>query len=798
MTPELGGVVELAGARLEVPPGSLVDGATLGLAQVTVPHDVLPSHDPARAGQIILADFAFAITVAAPVALAGPIFVDLPLDAARIPEGRSIADAHASALFGGQLVVQQDPESVDDEHVRMRFEPAFLPPLEGSPRASGIAFTVLVSALQIGGAALLASPHVQPLVASMDDVRSIWAYSVHQTEHFHIRYRGDVTDADLRAVGDALEAAHALLYDELGFRFPDPRPFMRRYVVYLDDLREHFWLPDPPPDGVTYPGNSLLSGASYVTTHIARDTWPRVAVHEYAHALQWGSTTRVSPSSWATFLDPESVWLFEGHAVATSGRIMAGGIPARQPGTDDQHIPQGFPVYAPPEGVPTDFTQDFFVFLEQRLGGDAGFYAEVFESLEDESPSAPIEPSVDALDEVLAARGDGLRTAWRDWVRDFVFDAPSDYGMTPAPFNSGAVRGQREETVVLPPLSYQVHDYRTSTSTLQVTARIDGPSHVLIQILVRGYADGPVEELAVNAPGEDFTLELTDLPDDALPRIAFANPYLGTADEVTVHLTLSDGVETLYEVLERICPPTLALSTGTYYPYSTGLVGGGYDGRCLECQAAQCNYATETDHVVLQATRRPPQWSESSCHPMAGFDPITYIVRHGDGVYATVATSRRTGATRPLDVELQGVVDMLHARLVGEGAGACTGPLAYETDFSLAPGAALHGSEEASVTFEYFGAPTYPLTVSWPVDGNCNGHLDCTPRTRTLDLRDTELVQSDPLGELRRFVIAGLTRCTASDPDPEPTYHIAWGVRDAEGRQIGGSVLAFRCELPLP
>ncbi|MCZ7685266.1 MAG: hypothetical protein M5U28_43420 [Sandaracinaceae bacterium] len=455
-------------------------------------------------------------------------------------------------------------------------------------------------------------------------------------------------------------------------------------------------------------------------------------------------------------------------------------------------------MYAPPEGVPTDFTQDFFVFLERRLGGDAGFYAEVFESLEDESPSAPIEPSVDALDEVLAARGDGLRTAWRDWVRDFVFDAPSDYGMTPAPFNSGAVRGQREETVVLPPLSYQVHDYRTSTSTLQVTARIDGPSHVLIQILVRGYADGPVEELAVNAPGEDFTLELTDLPDDALPRIAFANPYLGTADEVTVHLTLSDGVETLYEVLERICPPTLALSTGTYYPYSTGLVGGGYDGRCLECQAAQCNYATETDHVVLQATRRPPQWSESSCHPMAGFDPITYIVRHGDGVYATVATSRRTGATRPLDVELQGVVDMLHARLVGEGAGACTGPLAYETDFSLAPGAALHGSEEASVTFEYFGAPTYPLTVSWPVDGNCNGHLDCTPRTRTLDLRDTELVQSDPLGELRRFVIAGLTRCTASDPDPEPTYHIAWGVRDAEGRQIGGSVLAFRCEPRCP
>ena len=594
--PAVGATLTLGGATLEVPAGALAEPAEITLAETTYPLQA-GAHEPlASAGQIPLSSSAFLVSSDREVALAGPLYLDLPVEDARLPEGASLSDVNVTAYSYGYLHPQGRAESVGDGTVRAPITiPRLLagPPVGGPPRGEGVSFFSLSVATLAGHLGPLAAGTTalavffQPVMATLEDAPT---YDEVSTEHFTVNYRDGVTEAEAMEIATELERAHAYFVGELLYSLPNLGSYFTRYQFYVADLDSwrQFLSGESArgPDGGTWAGSIVWGGSSYVNATKTQPERISTAMHEYFHAVQWGATNRLAPNSLATTLDPQGLWLIEGSATAMAGRMIRGGgtAPARDI-SQTGSIERETSIFDPTGHHPApDVAQDFFVFLERRLG-DATFYREMIEHVTDDGPGGTVEPSVVAVDDVLLARsGDtsGLSAAWTDFMREFLWNAPGDYGgVTPETTDLGVRSDGSEQTneITLPPLSYTVQDFlipryaddtpeAEQRSTLQLDITVSGDSVLQVDVQV-GTPGGTPMQVEIPRAGETLTVILPDVrgTDFTHVWVTSTNPLLANDDVVRVHVraTLEHAEDTPLPAYPTAppdvpaCPPSIAL-----------------------------------------------------------------------------------------------------------------------------------------------------------------------------------------------------------------------------------------------
>ena len=171
---------------------------------------------------------------------------------------------------------------------------------QGIPQAAGILFLAIAASIaRMATAVGAVAPNVQAIGATLDEAQPEWAHDAMETPHFLIRYqRGAVDAAAVQPVADALERAHALYVEELGFALPNAWNPDGRYRVYIDNFNLYTWpTMKATADGVSLPGSTVLEGASYVNNIKDPAIWPITAAHEYFHAVTWGQVGQWTPNS---------------------------------------------------------------------------------------------------------------------------------------------------------------------------------------------------------------------------------------------------------------------------------------------------------------------------------------------------------------------------------------------------------------------------------------------------------------------------------------------------------------------
>ena len=457
-----GATLQVGGATLTVPPAALSDEARLGLREYRLPEGALPAADtPAPTGQRPLWDSGFIPVVDRDVTLHAPLRLRLPVHPERLPPGVTEADLHVSVLMYGEAIPQSWPVHYDAARAAIEVELPYTAlyadlrhqlPL-GDPQGRNALFTAL-----IGVASLIP---VLPLMATVDDITTPFTYTALVTDHFKLRYRSsEVNEADVRTVADALEYAHGLFVDRMGFDLP--ADWDDQYTFYIDDFNHHAFFRFrgfTEANGLTLSPSPFIEGAGYVNAVTPVEEWPLTAVHEYFHALQYGELSTALPAHAYATIMTDATWLFEGTAAALSARAIAGGAAPTRDDSLNLTITQEMSLFDEQQGPPPEVTQDFFVFLERRLGS-LDFYRATFRGL-DSFELGPIPNSVATLDEVLHDQGppplNTLASAWRAFVLDRVLDHPDTYGFAVTPAHQttldGNGRGSRLD-IRLPPLSY--------------------------------------------------------------------------------------------------------------------------------------------------------------------------------------------------------------------------------------------------------------------------------------------------------------------------------------------------------
>lgn len=549
--PAVGATITLGGARLEIPPGALAGPAEITLIQMTNPAASLRVDDGGLDGQTFLWDSTYTFISNRQVDLNGPIFLDLPFDPSRLPPGMSASQGSISAVTGGYVVVQGEETSASDTHLRMTIDAPFLPSgpsFSGGARPFGsVPFVILNSGLLAAGATL------QGWIATIDDVRSVARYQVLLTEHFRIRYRATGMER-AQAVADLLEDSYAYFVDELGFGLPNRVNLDGLYTIYLDDFASHSFGSLGFPDGMTLPGSVLVEGASYINVADGKltETYGSVAVHEYFHQLQYGALSRIAPNVLGNAADLQSGWLFEGTAALMAGRMTGGNLGPRIDRSLQEHASPRWSIFAIPRAVdpPNDAAQELFFYIERELG-TTEHYRSMFELLGTDLPFAgEREPSVSAVEEVLRARGSSLGEMYAAWVRDYLFDRPSDYGTEPPPEVPAPldVTGARPVQVrlTLPALSYDHRVYTVPETT--DTTEDDAPTDVEIAVTVTSgdpddaviyvELDGEVEELQPVDVGVEVATVLFRVRTDFVRRVRLGILNRGLDDGAALNLDL--------------------------------------------------------------------------------------------------------------------------------------------------------------------------------------------------------------------------------------------------------------------
>ena len=556
--PASGATLMVGGARLEIPPGALAAPAQITLIQTTNPAAGLRVDDGGLDGQTFLWDATYALVSDRRVNLNAPIFLDLPVDPTRIPPGMTAAQGQISAVTGGYVIVQGEETSATDSHLRMTIDAPFLPDgpsFSGGARAyGGVPFVVLTSGLLAAGATL------QGFVATIDDVRSVARFQTLTTEHFRVRFRA-TTMEKAQSIADQLESAYAYFVDELGFQLPNRVNLDGRYTIFLDEFANHAFGSAGFPDGMSLPGSVLVEGAAYVNVADGKlvDTLENVAIHEYFHQLQYGALTRILPNAAGRAADLQGGWLFEGTAALMAGRMVTGNLGPRLDPALQAHGSPRWSVYAIPRAVdpPADVAQELFLYIERELGV-TDHYRAIFEALGTDLPFAgEREPSVSAVEETLRARGSSLGDMYGGWVRDYLFDRPSDYGREAPPEVPATLDGTGmrplQVRLTLPPLSYD-HRVYTVPETIPGTTPEDAPTDVEIAFTVTAgdpadavvyvELDGEVEELQPTTGAEETLVLLRVRTDfDRRVRVAIANRGLDMAASLTLDLTVNLGGE---------------------------------------------------------------------------------------------------------------------------------------------------------------------------------------------------------------------------------------------------------------
>ncbi len=538
VTAAAGAQIQLAGATLTIPPGALPEDAEIALVSVPVDSIDIPSGDGAWGGQVPIGHHAFMLFADRDLELMAPLVLRLPYDPALLDPAWETDDFHVAAIVGSYLVPQGPPTSVDTANAELvvTIEGGTLEAnFEGQAMAAGGNFAAICSRLgawSVGGVlratalGLSVGLQWQTLLAVVDDVKQVsFTFSTLEwDDHFKIRYRSPAVLADAIQLGLALEAAHDLFVDDMGMDLPNFFNLDGLYTVYLDNFDNHAYVGSGErPDGFTLPGSSLIEGASYVGTHQPKVEWPTTAVHEYFHALQFGSLrSPFTINNLEKAFNPSSVFLFEGSTTALSGRLSfgAGTTPARMTYLE-REMPQLTSIFKLEDGDPQDTAQDFFVFLEKGFGSDLTFYPEIFENLGSGALSVldNQERAVAAIDTVLRDRSGGsddMFKAWSDFLEDRLVTSPDDYNATqgllkPDEIDTLATDGSFTEIErTLPPLSYWI--YRIQVPPLagpddnrvdvEVAVSAGGTSGDLAKVWLIGEGFGDALPMAVDIPAD--------------------------------------------------------------------------------------------------------------------------------------------------------------------------------------------------------------------------------------------------------------------------------------------------------
>ena len=468
-----GSTIAYHGAAVEIPPNGLSKDATLSLYEFSIPAATGGAGSGTLGGQTLLSDKSYVLGVDQDVTLSAPLKITLPVDKTKIPAGTPLGKLHLSVINGGVLIPQGNPTSYDATGgtVTMQLtlpnlKKEYTQPLSAPPPLPlGIPFLAIVDKILLvatGGAVV--SVVWNPMVATIDDVTTTVTMNTYDSTNFNITYRGNVTDTDVTNVWVALERARDLYIGKMGFSLPNFFNLDGQYTVYLDSFDNHYYIGDGNADGLTFPGSGLFEGASYVNTKKPNSGWPSTAVHEYFHAVQYGEIYSFVPNLWYRSVFPEASWLFEGSATALAGRVIFGGQQPHRDETLGEHINQGMSVYDPAQKPGGDVAQDFFYFLEKSFGNTT-FYRPMFDALSSASDD-DIAVSVAAVDGVIrksdSSGKDNLSLTWMEFINDFVFLNPSQYGGQPNPAEQKAVATNGQNASIqkeMPPLSYYLMNF---------------------------------------------------------------------------------------------------------------------------------------------------------------------------------------------------------------------------------------------------------------------------------------------------------------------------------------------------
>lgn len=471
-----GGQVSLGGATLSIAPGALSQDASIGLAIVDHQRGELSQADGASLNQIPLSPNAYLISTNRAVDIAGAITLTIPFNEQLIPANVSVSDINISSWVGGYVIPQGKPDTVDmvNNTVTLALDVPRLNTNFDHHRAFDAPRGSLF--FLAAGTVIATNQLLNPIFASLDDINASntgltrYRTFTQSGSPILIYYNTDLVSAATASnVHTSVVRAHNLYVNNMDFALPNLLNLDGKYALVLDDLSAHRLLPRDkngnPPDGITLPGSLLFEGASYINAKtLDAANLNSTAVHEYFHAVTFGVLSSPFISNLLdSRVNSRSGWLFEGAATAMAGRLSNGGgvSPARD--SNLGALGQEKSLFDPAQSPAPDVAQDFFYFLERRLG-NVQFYKPVFSGLTATSLLGVRERGVESLDQqlrVFSENQDGLGLHWQWFIEDFRINNRHLYTTPNAKhILVASPKQERKKSINLPPLSY---------TTVQVT-----------------------------------------------------------------------------------------------------------------------------------------------------------------------------------------------------------------------------------------------------------------------------------------------------------------------------------------
>lgn len=433
----VGGSIEHAGATLIIPPNALAETISLSLAATNLPSKNLPENEEILLGRKVISKYGYVIISDKDIVLNKALTLRIPINLSQITEETRESDIDISTDTLGHLIPQSSPSKLNlvEGYVEIELAPDNLfakttNRILGRPQGY-----IVPAALFLAGAFI---EIYNTLTVTLNTPNSDTHRKL-ESAHFNLHFNPvNVSNEDANAILDQLEKAHELFVDGLGFsNRKNLINYDGRYTFVIASLKGGA----DAPDGYTLPGSSLFEGGSYINL-LSVDKQKIVAVHEYFHNMQHGAlTSYITPNMGEKGIDlalgkltsATAQWLFEGSSAALAGRVVIGNslYPARDPDPKLERIPEFISLYNEPDMKPSpDIAQDFFFFLERRLG-HADFYLPTFQALR-RDPLDTQERAVRALDEALVDITNGtydIELAWDEFIKDYWIDNNNLYNI---------------------------------------------------------------------------------------------------------------------------------------------------------------------------------------------------------------------------------------------------------------------------------------------------------------------------------------------------------------------------------
>lgn len=492
--PSSSAVVELKGARVDIPVGAFSSEVNFGIVASVPVANGRELDDGSKIGNRVISPYAYTFTLDRKVELKKSISVRIPLDTENILVGTDKSRFDVSVDVGGFLIPQGKPSIVDYEggFIEFSIDPdSSTTAMSSELRTHGVGTTLVAAYLvfQKLNLAKTLTTGFFSVVATLD-YRQITHYTYQPYGHFNVCYNTNYVSSDqIIDIRNTLETAHQLFEVDLGFELPNFINLDGKYMIVFDRLSEHIacklagW---ENINGFTLPGNITFEGASYVNESTL-EQMRFTAVYEYFHALQYGALGGMTIIQYDGMMNPDSAWLWEGSASALSARIVSGNRGASRDWNLKEGITQGYSLYDNDNQSAPQAAQDFFYFLEKELGGP-DFYYPVFNTLHN-AIGVSKNRELNALQEVVSVRRGndaGIPQLWGDFIENYTMLEPELYWDAEHPLSATETINVSSETFAssynLPPMSYVVVDISLPADRSSGPTAIKGMRDVTMKV----------------------------------------------------------------------------------------------------------------------------------------------------------------------------------------------------------------------------------------------------------------------------------------------------------------------------